>query len=69
MLISNNKKVTEAEFYNSKNTNSKNLFLNFFIERYNEAYKIQLDELVKLAEKNIISRSSFSDGYEAFKIS
>ena len=68
MLISNNKKVTEAEFYNSKNTNSKNLFLNFFIERYNEAYKIQLDELVKLAEKNIISRSSFSDGYEALKL-
>ena len=43
-------------------------FLNFFIDRYKEAYKIQLNDLVSLTKKNIKPRSTFYDGYEALKL-
>ena len=68
MLISGNKKIDETEIYNSKSSNNKKPFLNFFIDRYKEAYKIQLNDLVSLTKKNIKPRSTFYDGYEALKL-
>ena len=37
MLISGNKKENSTELFNSNQTNSQKPFLNFFIERYNDA--------------------------------
>ena len=68
MLISGNKNKNETEFYNSSNTNSKKTFLNFFIERYEVAYRNQLDELYNFAKKNKKPRSTFYDGYKALQI-
>ena len=68
MLISGNKKIDETEIFNSKSSNNKKPFLNFFIDRYKEAYKIQLNDLVSLTKKNIKPRSTFYDGYEALKL-
>ena len=68
MLISGNKKENSTEFFNSNQTNSQKPFLNFFIERYNDAYNIQLKELISLHKNKIKSRSTFEDGYFALKL-
>ena len=68
MLISGNKKENSTELFNSFQTNSQKPFLNFFIERYNDAYKIQLKELISLHKNKIKSRSTFEDGYLALKL-
>ena len=68
MLISGNKKKNSTEYFNSSQTNSQKPFLNFFIERYNDAYNLQLKELILLHKNKIKSRSSFEDGYLALKL-
>ena len=68
MLISGNKKENASEFFNSGQTNSQKPFLNFFIERYNDAYNLQLKELILLHKNKIRSRSTFEDGYIALKL-
>ena len=68
MLISGNKKENSTELFNSNQTNSQKPFLNFFIERYNDAYNIQLKELISLHKNKIKSRSTFVDGYVALKL-
>ena len=68
MLISGNKKENSTELFDSKQTNSQKPFLNFFIERYNDAYNIQLKELISLHKNKIKSRSTFEDGYFALKL-
>ncbi len=68
MLISGNKKENSTELFNSAQTNSQKPFLNFFIERYNDAYNLQLKELILLHKNKIKSRSTFKDGYLALKL-
>ncbi len=68
MLISENKKKSETEIFNSTRTNSKQPFLNFFIEIYEDAYKLQLNDLIELHKKKIKPRSTYSDGFIALKI-
>jgi myo-inositol 2-dehydrogenase/D-chiro-inositol 1-dehydrogenase len=68
MLISGNKKENSTELFSSTQTNSQKPFLNFFIERYNDAYNIQLKELISLHKNKIKSRSTFEDGYHALKL-
>ena len=68
MLISGNKKVNSTELFNSNQTNSQKPLLNFFIERYNDSYNIQLKELISLHKNKIKSRSTFEDGYQALRL-
>ena len=68
MLLSGNKKNTDIEIFNSNQTHSQKPFLNFFIERYKEAYNLQLNELISLHRNKMKPRSSFNDGYIALKI-
>ena len=68
MLISGNKNNNEAELYNSTSTSIKKPFLNFFIDRYKEAYNLQLNELVLLKKKQKKPRSTFEDGLVALKL-
>jgi myo-inositol 2-dehydrogenase/D-chiro-inositol 1-dehydrogenase len=68
MLISGNKKVNATELYNTNQSSSEKPFLNFFIERYSDAYKLQLKELVSLHKNKIHSRSTYEDGYIALKL-
>ena len=68
MLISGNKKVNATELYNTNQSSSEKPFLNFFIERYSDAYKLQLKELVSLHKNKIHSRSTYEDGYIALKV-
>ena len=68
MLLSGNKEINSTELFNSNLSSSKKPFLNFFIERYDDAYNIQLKELVALHKSKIKSRSTFEDGYMALKL-
>jgi myo-inositol 2-dehydrogenase/D-chiro-inositol 1-dehydrogenase len=68
MLFSGNQKNTATEIFNSNQSHSQKPFLNFFIERYKEAYNLQLNELIALHKKNFKPRSTFQDGYFALKI-
>ena len=68
MLISGNKKVNSTELFNSHQTSSQKPFLNFFIDRYKDAYNLQLKELIALHQGKIKTRSSFEDGYLALKL-
>ncbi len=65
MIISGNKKQNETEIFTKKNTSQKKPLLNFFIERYVDAYKLQLDELALYANKKKKPISSFEDGRRA----
>ena len=62
MLISGNKKENDIETYNSKSTNNKSLLMNFFVERYWESYKNQLDDLSKMKNKKFKPLAGFEDG-------
>ena len=68
MLLSGNKKINATELYNSNRSSSEKPFLNFFIERYSDAYNLQLKELVSLHKNKIHSRSTYEDGYIALKL-
>ena len=68
MLISGNKKVDSTELFNSKQSSTQKPFLNFFIERYADAYNLQLKELISLYKNKTKPRSSFEDGYMALKL-
>ena len=68
MLLSGNKKINATELYNANQSSSEKPFLNFFIERYSDAYSLQLKELVSLHKNKINSRSTFKDGYMALKL-
>ena len=62
MIISDNQRDLETAIYSKNSTNNKSPFKTFFIERYSEAYKIQLDDLAKLCKKNIKPIADFEDG-------
>ena len=65
MLISGNKNKNETQTFTKNNTFQKKPFLNFFIDRYLDAYKLQLDELAAYATKRKQPISSFEDGRRA----
>ena len=62
MIISNNQRDLETAIYSKNSTNNKSPFKTFFIERYSEAYKIQLNDLAKLCKKKIKPIADFEDG-------
>ena len=67
-MISNNKRENEVESSNQQGTNSKKKLLYFFIERYEEAYYLQLHDLVNLVKKNQQPRANFDDGLQALRL-
>ena len=68
MLISGNKSENETEIFTKNNTSQKKPLLNFFIDRYDDAYRLQLDELALYSRKKKFPISSFEDGRRALII-
>ena len=68
MLISDNKRETETTFYSENSTNNKSKLLNFFIERYSDAYKLQLEDLFMMCNKNIKPLANFEDGRKSLAL-
>ena len=62
MIISDNQRDLETVLYSKNSTNNKTQLKNFFIERYSEAYKIQLNDLAKICKKNSKPLANFEDG-------
>ena len=62
MIISDNQRDLETVIYSKNSTDNKTQLKNFFIERYSEAYKIQLNDLVKICKKNSKPLANFDDG-------
>jgi myo-inositol 2-dehydrogenase/D-chiro-inositol 1-dehydrogenase len=62
MIISDNQRDLETVLYSKNSTDNKTKLKNFFIERYSEAYKIQLNDLVKICKKNSKPLATFDDG-------
>ena len=68
MLFSGNKKIDSTELFNNNKSSAQKPFLNFFVERYSDAYNLQLKELAALHKGKVKSRSSFEDGFMALKL-
>ena len=65
MIVSENKREKETSLYSNNFTSSKSSFMHFFIERYKEAYKLQLVDLAKFIKKNIKPLCEFEEGRKA----
>ncbi|MBO05712.1 MAG: inositol 2-dehydrogenase [Parcubacteria group bacterium] len=65
MMISNNQFPTSVEVFNKNNTYAKDLIHFFFIERYDQAYKDQLDDFVNIISSNKKPSVTFEDGRNA----
>ena len=68
MLISGNKRENETEIFTKNNTSQRKPLLNFFIDRYVDAYRLQLDELALYSRTKKSPISSFEDGRRALII-
>ena len=68
MLISDNQTPTSVTSYSDENTSSKDQILNFFIERYEIAYKNQLENFVNCIINKKPTTVNFEDGRKALII-
>ena len=68
MIISNNKTPTSVERYNQEGTFMKEPIYDFFIERYDGAYKNQLDDFIDSIVNKKQPSVSFKDGQIAIVI-
>ena len=65
MIISDNKKAHELKFYGSTMTDAAEPYLNFFIERYAEAYRAEIAAFVAAIRDGRPIQATFDDGYRA----
>ena len=65
MMISNNQSVTSVEKFDDKSTYAKDPIHFFFIERYDQAYKDQLDAFVNIVINKEKPSVTFEDGRNA----
>ena len=65
MMISNNQSVTSVEKFDDKSTHVKDPIHFFFIERYDQAYKDQLNDFVNTLENKNKPTVTFEDGRNA----
>ena len=68
MVISGNRRDNASEKFLESKTAIKRPLLNFFIDRYEEAYKLQLDDLIDLVQNRKNPRASFEEGRKAIII-
>ena len=68
MVISGNSRDNASEKFLGSKTAIKRPLLNFFIDRYEEAYQLQLDDLIDLVQKRKKPRASFEEGRKAIII-
>lgn len=65
MLISNNRTATTVERYTASATGMRDPLLNFFIDRYAEAYRNQVNAFVDAVSSGHTPAPGFEDGYKA----
>ena len=65
MLISDNVPNNDINYYNQNLSFAKKPIKNFFIERYEDAYQIQLDKFIKSIKNKKNTSVTFEDGKNA----
>tara|TARA_B100001250_G_scaffold398397_1_gene406563 strand:+ start:2062 stop:3066 length:1005 start_codon:yes stop_codon:yes gene_type:complete len=65
MLISGNKRLNETSLYLNNSTSNKAPLMNFFIDRYDDAYKNQLNDFSRFIKKNVRPLAEFEEGRKA----
>jgi len=68
MVISNNQTPNSTERFTSSSTSSKEPIHFFFIERYQQAYKDQLNSFIETVNTNSKPKVTFEDGRKALII-
>ena len=68
MLQAANRRATSVEHSGEKYTGARDPALNFFLERYAEAYRAELDAFVSAVEQGRPMSPDFSDGLEALRL-
>jgi myo-inositol 2-dehydrogenase / D-chiro-inositol 1-dehydrogenase len=65
MLQAGNRYPTSVESWGAARTGARDGVLNFFIERYREAYEAELDAFISCVEEGRAMSPDFSDGVKA----
>ncbi len=65
MLISGNRRENEVQLFSSSNTETGSPYLNFFIDRYQEAYQKQFEIFAESIRKGGEFPVGIEDGYQA----
>lgn len=65
MLLSGNRKPHEVKRFNAKESESAAPYLNFFIERYEQAFMAEISAFVNCIEKGTTPEVGFEDGRKA----
>lgn len=68
MLQAGNRRPTTVEAWGAERTAAREPVLNFFIERYTEAYVAEIDHFVDCVEKGTRPLAGFADGREALRL-
>lgn len=65
MFISDNRKAHELKFYGSTTSDAAEPYLNFFVERYAEAYEAEIAAFIATIRDGRPIQATFDDGYRA----
>jgi myo-inositol 2-dehydrogenase / D-chiro-inositol 1-dehydrogenase len=68
MLQAGNQYPTSVESWSAARTGARDAVLNFFIERYREAYEAELDAFISSVEEGRAMSPDFSDGLKALEL-
>jgi myo-inositol 2-dehydrogenase / D-chiro-inositol 1-dehydrogenase len=68
MLQAGNQRATSVEHSGERHTAARDLILNFFLERYAEAYRAELDAFIQSLEEGAALTPDFADGLEALRL-
>lgn len=68
MLLAGNQRATAVEKWNGEQTAARDVVLNFFIERYRQAYDAEVDAFVSAIESGAPVSPSFEDGVAALAL-
>ena len=68
MLQAGNQRATSVESWGAERTGAQDPVLNFFLERYREAYESELDAFVASVEGGGPMSPDFGDGVEALRL-
>ena len=68
MLQAGNQRATAVEYWGEKHTAALDPVLNFFLERYAEAYRAELDVFIRSVEEGGPLTPDFADGLEALRL-
>jgi myo-inositol 2-dehydrogenase/D-chiro-inositol 1-dehydrogenase len=68
MVLNDNLRPTTLRRYNESETEAREPLLNFFLERYADAYRIELDSFVDAAEAGGPMPVTIRDGRQALRL-